>query len=177
MTEPFSFLAAWFDGRAYPTPGSLRGRGWTRPSSKGCSRINKLKEKVIHSYSLSVNYNIHLPAVDNDSQYGINCRRRAAIIYELTNNIFTNNSVARLYFIMTRIMLFSYCYARQIINNRKLAADLLAILVAMRIRWYGAEHIAQYGRSRDTLDATERHDRASIFLVSSRWTPWSSISA
>ncbi len=26
-----------------------------------------------------------------------------------------------------------------------------AISMAMRIRWYGAEHIAQYGRSRATL--------------------------
>ena len=78
---------------------------------------------------------------------------------------------------MTRIMLFSQCYARQIINNRKNAADSLAILVAMRIRWYGAERIAQYGRSRATLDATERHDQASIRLVSSWRTPWSSISA
>jgi len=44
-----------FDGQAYTTPGSLRGRGWTRPSSKGFSRINKLKEKIIYFYSLSVN--------------------------------------------------------------------------------------------------------------------------
>jgi hypothetical protein len=28
-----------------------------------------------------------LPAASNDSQKGINCRRRAAIVYELTNNI------------------------------------------------------------------------------------------
>ena len=55
---------------------------------------------------------------------------------------------------MTRIVLFSYGYARQIINNRKNAADLLAISMAMRIRWYVAERIAQYGRSRATLDAT-----------------------
>ena len=27
--------------------------------------------------------------------------------------------------------------------------------MAMRIRWYGAERIAQYGRSRATLDATK----------------------
>ena len=80
----------------------------------------------------------------NDSQNGINCRRRAAIIYELTNNILTNNSVAWLYFIMTRIMLFSYYgYARQIINNRKNATASLAISMAMRIRRYRAERIAQ----------------------------------
>jgi hypothetical protein len=35
----------------------------------------------------------------------------------------------------------------------KNAPTLLAISMAMRIRWYGAEHIAQYGRSRATLDA------------------------
>jgi len=59
-------------------------------------------------------------------------------------------------------MLFSHGYARQIINNRKNAADLLAILMAMRIRRYGAEHIAQYDRSRATLDATGRRHRARI---------------
>jgi hypothetical protein len=31
----------------------------------------------------------------NDSQNGIHCCWRAAIIYELTNNIIMNNSVAR----------------------------------------------------------------------------------
>ena len=55
------------------------------------------------------------------------------------------NSVARLYFIMTKIMLFSYGYARQIINNRKNADALLAILMAMWIRQYGAERITQCG--------------------------------
>ena len=51
-------------------------------------------------------------------------------------------------------MLFSYGYARQIINNRKKAAASLAISIAMRIRRYGAEGIAQWGRSMATLDAT-----------------------
>jgi len=44
-------------------------------------------------------------------------------------------------------MLYSHGYARQIINNRKNAADSLAIPMAMWIRRYGAECIAQYGRS------------------------------
>ncbi len=74
-------------------------------------------------------------------------------------------------------MLFSYGYAQQIINNRKNAADSLAISMTMRIWRYGAERIAQYGRSRATLDATECRNRASIRPVSSRWKPWSSISA
>ena len=39
---------------------------------------------------------------------------------------------------------------------------MLAISMAMWIRWYDAERIAQYGRSRATLDATGRHDQASI---------------
>jgi hypothetical protein len=34
------------------------------------------------------------------------------------------------------------------------------------VRRYGAERIAQYGRSRDTLDATGRRHRASIWPVS-----------
>jgi len=49
--------------------------------------------------------------------------------------------------------------------------------MAMRIKRYGAERIAQYGRSRATLDATGCRHRASIHPVSPRWTPWSSISA
>ena len=91
-----------------------------RSSLKGFSRINKIKGKIIYFYSLSVNYNNRSPAVGNDSQNSINCRRRAAIIYELTINILTNNSVARLYFIMPRIMLLSYSYAQQIINNKRM---------------------------------------------------------
>jgi len=51
-----------------------------------------------------------------------------------------------------------------------------AVLVAMRIRRYGAEHIVQYGRFRATLDATGRRHRASIHPILPRWTPWSSIS-
>ena len=82
--------------------------------------IKKNKGEKNYFYSLSVNYTNRSPAVGNDCQNSINCRRRAAIIYELTINILTINSVAWLYFIMTRIMLFSYGYARQIINNRKM---------------------------------------------------------
>ena len=54
-----------------------------------------------------------------------------------------------------------------------------AILMAMHIRWYDAERIAQYGRSRATLDATATgHCHwASIRPVLPWWTPWSSISA
>ncbi len=54
---------------------------------------------------------------------------------------------------------------------------LQAILMAMRIRRYGDEHITQYGRSMATLDATGRRHRASIHPVSPQQTPWSSILA
>ena len=93
------------------------------------------------------------------------------------SNILTNNNIARLYFIMTRIMYFSYGYSRQIINNRNDAAALLDISMAMRIRRYSAERIAQYGRSRATLDATGRRQWASIRPVLPLRTPWSSILA
>jgi len=53
----------------------------------------------------------------------------------------------------------------------------LAILMAMRIRRYDAEHIAQYGRSRATLTTTGRRHRESIRTVSPQQTPWSSILA
>ena len=76
---------------------------------------------------------------------------------------------------MTRIMLFSYGYARQLINTRKNAAALLAISMAMRIRRYGAKRIAQYCWSRATLDATGLRHQAIIHPISPRWTPWSSI--
>jgi hypothetical protein len=114
MMEPFSPPAEWFlwtNIPHYRTPGSLFARGWTRPPSKGFIRINKIKEKIIYFYSLSVNYNNRSPEAGIDSQNGIHCQRRATIIYEPTNNIITHNSVAQLYFIMTRIMLSSYGYA------------------------------------------------------------------
>jgi hypothetical protein len=57
------------------------------------------------------------------------------------------------------------------------AAASLAILMAMRIRWYGDERIAQYDRSRDTLDVTVLRHRAIIRPVSPQRTPWSSILA
>ena len=47
-----------------------------------------------------------------------------------------------------------------------------AIWMAMRIKRYGAERIAQYGRSRATLDATGHRHRASIRPLSPRRTPW-----
>ena len=153
------------------------------PSSKGFSKINRIKETIIYFYSLSVNYNNRSPAIGNESQNGINCRRRAIIIYELLTNtiVLTNNSVAQVYFLMARIMLFSYGDSWQMINNRTNAADSLAISMAMRIRRYCAESIAKndrYYRYRaSTLYATERHDRASICPVSPRRTSWSSISA
>ena len=87
------------------------------------------------------------------------------------------NNVARLYFIMTRIMLFSYGYARKIINNRKNAAALLAISMAMWIRRYGSERIAQCGRSRATLDATGRCHWVIIHPILPQRTPWSSMLA
>ena len=72
-------------------------------------------------------------------------------------------------------MLFSNGYARYKINDRKNGPALQAILMAMRIRRYGAQHITQYGRSRATLDATGRRHWAIIHPVSPRRTPWSSI--
>ena len=80
--EPFSPPAAWFVGRAYPTPGNLCRRGWARPPSKGFIRINKLQEKVIYFYCLSNYFNNRSPAVGNDSQNGIRQCRRAATIYK-----------------------------------------------------------------------------------------------
>jgi len=38
-------------------------------------------------------------------------------------------------------------------TEEKHAPALRAISKAMRVRWYNAERIAQYGRSRATLDA------------------------
>ena len=46
-----------------------------------------------------------------------------------------------------------------------------AISITMRIRRYGAERIAQYGRSRATLDATGRRHWASIRPVFALYRP------
>jgi len=59
--------------------------------------------------------------------------------------------------------------------TEKNAPTSLAISMAMQIRWYGAERIAQYSRSRATQDATGRRHPVSIRPVSPRRTPWSSI--
>ena len=95
MMEPVPPSAAWFWWTKIPHPRSLFARGWTRLPSKGFSRINKIKEKIINFYSLSVHYNNCSPVVGYDSQNGINCRWEATIIYKLTKDIVTNNSVAR----------------------------------------------------------------------------------
>jgi hypothetical protein len=47
-------------------------------------------------------------------------------------------------------------------QQRTNAPTLLAISMAMRIRWYNAKHIARDGRSRTTLDAIIRCHWASI---------------
>jgi hypothetical protein len=78
---------------------------------------------------------------------------------------------------MTRIMLFSTVMHNKKSRTEKHAAASGTISLAMRIRWNGAKHIAQYGRSRATLDATGRHHRAIIHPVTPRWMSWSSISA
>jgi hypothetical protein len=46
-----------------------------------------------------VNYNNRLPAIGNDSQNSIHCRRRATIKYNLTKDIVTNNSCSALFLI------------------------------------------------------------------------------
>jgi hypothetical protein len=59
MMERFLLQRHGFYGQTYHTPGSLFARGWTRPPLKGFIRINKIKEKIMYFYSLSVNYNNH----------------------------------------------------------------------------------------------------------------------
>ena len=61
--------------------------------------------------------------------------------------------------------------------KEKHAPALQAIMKAMRVRWYDSERIAQYGRCRATLDATERCDWACICPVLPQRTPWSLILA
>jgi hypothetical protein len=61
------------------------------------------------------------------------------------------------------------------LTTEKNAPDSQAILMAMRIRRYCAEHIAQCGRSRATLDATGRHHQASIHPISPLRMSWSSM--
>jgi hypothetical protein len=62
------------------------------------------------------------------------------------------------------------------LTPEKNAASSWAISMAVWIKQYGAERIAQYGRSRATLDATGRHHWVSIHPVSPQRTPWLSIS-
>ena len=62
-------------------------------------------------------------------------------------------------------------------TTEKNAADLLAISMAMRIKQYSAKRIAQYGRSKATLDATGLRHWVIICPVLPQRTPWSSILA
>ena len=56
-------------------------KGLDEAAIEGFSRINKIKEIIIYFVSLSVNYKNPSPAISNDSQNSINCRRRTTIIY------------------------------------------------------------------------------------------------
>jgi hypothetical protein len=61
-------------------------------------------------------------------------------------------------------------------NNRRMQTNpptLQAISIAMLIRRYNAEHIAQYSRSRATLDTVEHCHWASICPLLPRRMPWS----
>ena len=74
LREPFQWpcrSSSTVQSASPSSPGSLFTRGWTRPPPKGISRINKIKEKMIYFYHLSVNYTNRSPAVGNDSQNGI----------------------------------------------------------------------------------------------------------
>jgi hypothetical protein len=88
-------------------------KGLDEAAIEGFNINYKVKEKLIYFYCLSVNYNNCSPTVGNDSQNGIHCCRRAAIIYELTNNTIMNNRVACCRLIMTIIMLFCYDYSNE----------------------------------------------------------------
>ena len=57
-------------------------------------------------------------------------------------------------------------------NRRQNKTDLLRehLSMAMGIRQYGAEHIAQYGRSRATLDATGRHNWGIVLPLRTSWS-------
>jgi hypothetical protein len=59
---------------------------------------------------------------------------------------------------------YSYSYANIKSTTEKKAPASQAILMAMQIRRHGAEHIAQYSRSRATLNATGCHHRAIILF-------------
>ena len=62
-------------------------------------------------------------------------------------------------------------------TKEKHAPASRAISKAMRVRRYNAERIAQYVRSRATLDATKHRNWAKICPVSPQQTPWSLILA
>ncbi len=65
------------------------------------------------------------------------------MIYELTNYIIMNNSVARGWFIISiRTWSFSYGYARQKINDDKNTRHMLAVLMNTKMRQYNKVHIA-----------------------------------
>jgi hypothetical protein len=71
MMSHFPLQRHGFDGQTYTSPGSLCGRGWLRPLLKGFSRINKINEKIIYFYCLSVDDNNCSPTVGNTDKMAL----------------------------------------------------------------------------------------------------------
>ncbi len=59
------------------------------------------------------------------------------------------------------------------LRTTKIAGELLAILIAMQMRWFEAGPIARWSTYRASLEATGRPHWASACTVSPRWSPWS----
>jgi hypothetical protein len=62
------------------------------------------------------------------------------------------------------------------INDAKNAGKLLAILIAMGMRWWDMGHIAQWSTARASMEATGCRHWASICAVLPQRPPWSAIS-
>ncbi len=136
-------------------------------------KVNE-KKKIYH---LSVNYNNRSPAVGNDSQNSINCHRRDAIIYELTNNIYTNNSVARLYNDQNYVFQLRLCTTN---NQQQKKMQVIRWLFRWPCGSGGAvpsasPSTAGLGLPQMPLDAAIR--RVPSHPVSPQQMPWSLISA
>ena len=141
--EPFSPPAAWFWWKSVHHPRESTWKGLDEAADKGLSRINKLKEKIIYFYSLSVDYNNSSPTVSNDSQNCIHCCQQVAIIYYLTKYIVIINSLAWINFNWPYHGSLATVMQDIKLMTEKNEPASRAISMAMRIKRYGAECIPQ----------------------------------
>ena len=99
MMEPFPPPAPWFWWMNISHHREPLCKGLDETAVEGFYQNQYNKGEYNLLLLPCVDYNNCLPAIGNDSQNSIHCRRRATIIYKLTKDIVMNNSCSALFLI------------------------------------------------------------------------------